>query len=163
MSFTIRNATPADVPAIERMGLRFVGSVAKYGTIFRATPQSMQTLAALFFALGEDAAVIILAVNSDDQPFGMIACVVAPQLIDGTIYADEMVWWVDPEARSLRAGPALLTAAEDWARGKNCSMLKMVAPIPSTVGNFYERLGYQPIETAYAKGLKATWIPSSSS
>lgn len=153
MTFRIRVATPADVPAIERMGLRFVDSVAKYGTLFRATPQSMQTLAGLFFALGEEKAVIILAVDGRDAPFGMIACVVAPQLIDGTIYCDEMVWWVDPEARARRAGPDLLKAAEDWARGKKCSMLKMVAPIPSTVGRFYERLGYEAIETAHAKRL----------
>lgn len=152
MTFTIRAATPADTPALERMGLKFVDSVAKYGTLFRATSASMQALARLFFAL-EDKAIILLAVDGAGEPFGMLACIVAPQLIDGTIYADEMVWWVDPASRQRRAGPALLTAAEEWARGKNCSMLKMVAPIPSTVGRFYERLGYHAIETSYAKGL----------
>lgn len=151
-AFSVREAVDADKPAIERMGLQFVSSVARYGTLFRATSASMHALSEMFLT-GAFPAVILLAVDGKGVPFGMIACVVAPQLIDGTIYADEVVWWVDPDARGMRAGPALLKAAEEWARGKNCSMLKMVAPVPSTVGRFYERLGYVAVETAHVKVL----------
>lgn len=147
---TIRDATTADVPALIRMARAFL-EATPYGRMFKATPESLEALLAFLFQLG-DRGAILLAVDDDGQPFGMLVIVAAETPFDGRLYADEIVWWVDPTGRGqLRAGPLLLRAAEEWARERKCYMVKMVAPIPSTVGGFYERLGYSAIETAYAK------------
>lgn len=150
-SFSIRPATPADSEALYALGRRFLEGT-RYGALFCATPESLARLVGVVFAFGDNA-TILLTVDSDDRPFGMLVAFVAPHPIDGLLYCDEVVWWVNPDARGMRAGPKLLAAAEEWARGKNCSMLKMVAPIGSTVGRFYERLGYRAVETAHVKVL----------
>lgn len=149
---TIRRGTPDDLPALVRMGRAFL-EATRYGTLFRATGQSLEALAGLLFSFADNAA-IFLAVDADDQPFGMIAAFASPNPINQRLYCDEVVWWVDPSGRGpLRAGPALLRSAEDWARERKCYLIKMVAPVGSTVGMFYERHGYEAIETSYAKVL----------
>lgn len=149
-AYTIRLATLTDIPDLVAMGGRFIGATP-YGTLFRATGESLQRLAQMIFQLGEQAAIFL----AEDVAgvFGMLVIVTALHPIGNVLYADEVVWWVDQSARSRRAGPALLDVAEDWARSRKCYMVKMVAPIPSTVGRFYERKGYAAVETAYAKVL----------
>lgn len=134
------------------MGKAFL-EATRYGTLFRATAQSLETLAGLLFSFGDNA-VIFVAVSDEGHTFGMLAAFVSPNPLNQRPYCDEIVWWVDPTGRGRqRAGPALLRAGEDWARARNCYMVKMVAPKGSTVGTFYERLGYEEVETAYAKVL----------
>lgn len=149
---TIRPATPEDTPDLVRMGKAFLAAT-RYGTLFRATSESLEALASMLFNFG-DQAVILLAVSDEDYVFGMLAAFVSLNPLNQRPYADEVVWWVDPTGRGQqRAGPALLRAAEDWARARKCYMVKMVAPISTDVGRFYERLGYEAVETAYAKVL----------
>lgn len=147
----IRQAVRSDVPALLAMGQAFLDATP-YGRLFHATPESLLELIKIVFAFGDQAA-ILLAIE-ETGPVGMLVLVAAPHPITGQLYADEVVWWVTPTARgAARAGPTLLRAAEDWARSRNCYMVKMVAPVGSKVGAFYERLGYAAVETAYAKTL----------
>lgn len=149
---TIRPATPEDMPDLVRMGKAFL-EATRYGVLFRATPESLETLAGLIFAFGDNA-VIFLAVSDAGDTFGMLAAFVSMNPINQRKYADEVVWWVDPTGRGQQsAGPRLLRAGEDWARERKCYMVKMVAPAGSKVGLFYERLGYEAVETAYVKVL----------
>lgn len=148
----IRLATPEDVPALQRMGLAFVAGTP-YAEIFDITEASLERLAAFIFAAGPDVAAILLA-EDDAGVFGMLALAAVPAVLSGQIYADEIVWWVDPSHRGAqRAGPELLRSAQDWAREHGCYMIKMVAPSGSTVGTFYERLGFSPLETAFTMVL----------
>jgi GNAT superfamily N-acetyltransferase len=146
----IRPATVDDSKAIVEMGLKFHAS-SPY-VWMRATEQSITELCGLVFAL-ERGAVILLAVE-DGKPFGMLAGALSKHLVTGQIFADEIVWWVDPAYRgSRRAGPALLCSFKEWARERGCSMLKMIAPNPSLVGEFYERQGFRLIEQIYVLEL----------
>lgn len=138
------------MPELLRMAEAFAAT--PYGQLFHVTREAAEGLIGLLFNFGDNAAILLAAVDGVDV--GMLAIVASPHPFNGQIYADEVVWWVDPTARgSSLAGPKLLRAAEDWARERNCYMVKMVAPVGSTVGAFYERLGYTAIETAYAKPL----------
>lgn len=148
----IRKGTPADLPDITRMALAFLDAT-QYGRLFRATGESLAVLAGIIFSFGDNAA-ILLDVDDTGETVGMLVIVASPHPFNQKLYADEVVWWVDPSSRgSMRRGPALLRAAEEWARERKCYMVKMVAPAGSTVGLFYEKLGYAAIETAYAKEL----------
>lgn len=146
----IRRARVEDTAAIVGLCVHFTAATP-YGALFAATPAGIASLAAYIFALEPEAA-IFLAVE-DGTPVGLIVLVAARLTGTEDAYADEIVWWVEPGHRARRAGPALLAAAEAWARGRGLRLIKMVAPIPSDVGRFYERRGYLPIETAYAKHL----------
>jgi len=66
---------------------------------------------------------------------------------------DELMWWVEPAWRGSSAGPKLLRSLESWARQKGVRWIKMIAPVESDVGKYYERIGYAALETSYLKRL----------
>lgn len=86
---------------------------------------------------------------------GMLAVYKATNYVTGEQFADEQVWWVEPEYRKTSLGPRLLAHMEGWARMEGLPMVKMVAPNESDhdTGRFLARRGYTAIETVYQKGL----------
>lgn len=146
----IREATTLDHSALVGMALRFLKTVSTYEFLV----PSREHVGRLVDVVLE--AGVILIADVPDGVVGAIALIAQPHPIDGSPFADEVAWWVEPEHRgALRAGPLLLGAAEDWAQAEGCIMVKMVAPLPSTVGRFLERRGYRPIEVAYVKHFGA--------
>lgn len=149
----IRQATAADAPAILGLAHRFIESTL-YVDLLQFNPDALGALTLQALETG----VIFLGevdtgslAGEDWQPVGMIAGVVEVNPISGDRMVSELVWWVNPEHAKTSLGPKLLRSMEEWTRHNACLCLKMVAPAGSTVGRFYERLGYSPIETAYVK------------
>lgn len=143
---TVRHARlEADRPIIVEMVGRFLGATP-YGKLLTFAPERLEPLVDQVLALG----AIFLA-ERDGLVIGMIAICALESPISGDRYAEELVWWVNEEARSSSAGPKLLRAAEAWTRQAGLFVLKMVAPAGSTVGGFYERTGYAAVETSYIK------------
>lgn len=88
----------------------------------------------------------------DGKLVGMIALAIGPHLLTGKTFAEELVWWVDPNSRG-RVGLELLNAAEAWAQEAGAAFLKMIAPIGAGLEVLYAHRGYREIETAFAKRL----------
>lgn len=152
---TIRRATPGDHHELVRLASHFATTVEPYRTLFDGIDIRAQCdlVVQLLFDLGEQAAIFV-AVDADDVPYAGIAIAENVNIITGERFADEITWWVEPDRRGgLRVGPQLMGAAELWATTRQLRSIKMVAPIPSTVGKFYERAGYQAIEVSYRKVL----------
>lgn len=155
---TIREATGDDKHRLVEMAARFLLETP-YGRLFddKATPDTIARLIDQVLTFG----AIFVAEETGPGRYGrtalkltgMLAIVVVPHPLTGRNYAEEIAWWVEPEHRIGRVGPNLLRSAEEWATTKGANMCKMVAPEGSSVGGFYERLGYQPVETAYLKRL----------
>ena len=86
---------------------------------------------------------------------GAIGGILHPDLYDPSReVADEFFWFVLPEHRG--AGVALYRAFERWARERGAHQIQMchlTDVMPAKVSRFYERAGFQPIETRYAKEL----------
>lgn len=164
---TIRLATEDDKPRLIEMATRFLLE-SQYGELFdnAATPLSIGELVTNTLALG---AIFLAEIDprGEDLPrwherdtckicavklvVGMLAIVALPHPLTGVPIAEEIAWWVEPEHRNSTIGPKLLRSAEQWATTNGANVVKMVAPAGSTVGEFYERLGYRPVETAYIK------------
>lgn len=156
---TIREATPADAPIVTELVRRFLaGSI--YGTLFGFDPSKLTELLLLILESGRG--IVFLAYAGDrrtggdgrdpDPPVAMLAAFLAPHEIDGQLCAQELAWWVNEEYRGHRVGPLLLGRFEDWATTSGATLLKLVAPEGSPkVRQFYDRLGYRPVETAYIK------------
>jgi GNAT superfamily N-acetyltransferase len=142
---TIREAAPDDLPRVREMAAAFLAGTA-YGALLPASPEALERIVAVVAAHG-----VILVADADAQLVGMLALVEMPHLITGEPSVEEMAWWVDPAARAGSVGPRLLTAGEEWVRARGGSLLKMVAPAGTRVGHYYERRGYQAVETTYAK------------
>lgn len=142
----IRDAVPADSDRIVAMATAFLAESA-YGRLFPADPDRLGLLLQMCLELGA-----IFVAETEDGVIGMLAVVALTDPIGGVRYADEIAWWVEPACRTGFAGPRLLMAAQNWALARQCAFLKMVAPIDKpAVGEFYARVGYVPIETAYIK------------
>jgi len=148
----LRAATAADRADVVALALNFHAESA-YGYLLAVDPQRVGVL----FDLALDQGVVFVA-ERDTVPgpagpelVAFLGLVVLEHTLSGDRYAEEVAWWVEPEYRSGTLGPRLLALAEEWASAHGCAFLKMVAPIGTTVGAFYERRGYQPIETAFMK------------
>jgi GNAT superfamily N-acetyltransferase len=155
----IRPATEADSDQLVAMALEFLESVPAYAQL-KPTAEAITAVVALILSLGDQGIILVAEAPGSptggmgDYPaclVGAIALIGVPHPLSGRSFADEVAWWVRPSLRGALVGPQLLVAGENWALGKGLSMIKMIAPIPSSVGRFYESRGYTAVETAYVK------------
>lgn len=144
---TIRDATAGDTPRLVDMAQHFLLSTP-YGQMFTPSRAQLEAFVEAIRTLG-----VIIVAERLERLEGMIGLAVMPHPIDGTLYAEEIAWWVEPTYRGGSVGPRLLKTAEAWAGRKNARGIRMVAPTGSTVGGFLTHRGYRAVETAYYKGL----------
>ena len=161
----IREATLADSPAIVQMTERFIHTT-EYGRWLKPTQEGLISLIVRVMDLG----TIVVAQNVSYIGDGTIQRQVGPGELVGLLalaclkhpvnqenYADELIWWVEPEWRRGTVGPKMLRYAERWARHKGCSMIKMVAPEGEggpDLDRFYKWNDYTALERAYLKLLE---------
>lgn len=144
----LRPAQPSDVDACLDMCRRFYdeSGVTEQGYSDDAMRQTLAHLIA-----SDDAALFVV-----DRAglVGMAAAVAYPSYFNGTKAAQELFWWVRPEARGGVIGVRLLHALEAWAKERGCVSLTMVClPIDSPAEQVYQRSGYRPSERSYMKRL----------
>ena len=88
---------------------------------------------------------------------GMAGVIVYPNYFNRSrLVAQEMFWWVDPEARGLGAGRELLTTIEAWAKDRGADALTMIALDDvdgERVAQMYKAAGYKPLERNFLKVL----------
>ena len=144
----IRRATVEDIPRLVEMGQRFIAET-KYRDLLVGDPERIY---AIIIDLLSAPRGLVLVSEKDGALTGMIGLLVYNHPFSGLLTACEIVWWVEPEARSGRDGIRLLRAAEAWALEHGATHAQMVAP-NAHVGAFYERLGYTEVETSYQRKL----------
>lgn len=146
----IRQAVPADVPAIVRMGRRFY-ELSPYPDF---AEYDEDAVGAVFYRMiASDQATIIVA--GEDDPFGCIGLLITPLFFaPETQVCNELFWWVDPDHRGC--GLDLVEAAERWARRSGADIIAMssiVAMEGDRIARLYERRGLTRAETTFMKGL----------
>lgn len=146
----IRRATLEDVPVIVEMAGHFITAENRpYHRILTVEPAALEQLAGNLVQHG----LVLLGLDLLGRIVGMYVAIPFKDPVTTRMLLDEVVWWVEPAARSSSIGPKLLRSAEAWARQKGFVGVKMIAPCGSNVGRYYERAGYAPIETTYYKPL----------
>lgn len=106
----------------------------------------------LFTVLG-DAAIMLVAYH-DDEPVGMLAAVLSPDMFSGTLTALEQAWFVHPAHRGI--GVLLFREFEKWGKDAGAVYLgacHMVDSMPEQVSKFYERRGYVKTDVLYRKEI----------
>lgn len=146
----VRNATPADVPAIVRMSERFYETTSYCAWAdFNA-----ETVEALSQNLIDNH--VMLVAEHEAEVVGMVGLFVAPFMFNSErVGAYEVVWWVEPEGRASGAGRALLSAVPAACEARGCAAVQMVhlANSPPQAGALYESAGYRHTESSYTKVL----------
>jgi len=146
----IRRATREDIPRIVEMATEchaWLNLKNKVG----ADPARIFDLASLFIASPEH---LLLLSEKEEQVVGVIALGVVTHVFSGEKVGTELLWWVEPEARSNGTALELLEAGEAWAAAQGAERIEMISPYGSTLEKLYQRRGYTPLETVHQLGLR---------
>jgi GNAT superfamily N-acetyltransferase len=164
----IREATAADKFRLVEMTTRFILESQYHHWLAGATPERISDYVdavlergVIFVAEGRrrnccdlypDCECDVL-VSRPGELIGMLAILPFKHPLTDRLVAEEFAWWVEPEHRKGAVGPRLLRHMEHWCAEKTLHMVKMVAPAGTSVGAFYEKCGYQALETHWIKVL----------
>ncbi len=145
----IRPATEQDVPAIVWMAMRALRE-GPYATIIKENLEVVERLVKNL--LGHPQAKILIA-EREGKARGVMGFVVYNHFYSGEPVAQELIWYIEPEARKMTAfgeGAAfeLLAEGERQAKQAGAEIMQLTAP-SEAIGRIYERRGYKQIEVGY--------------
>jgi hypothetical protein len=147
----VRPLTADEVPACVPFAQKFHAEMKLPGTII----PDVFLKNWLFFLANYPS--VILSLWKNGELVGGLGAMIAPDILDGRLCANEFFWFVDPAHRSGRGAILLLTAYEKWAAKHGAVEVRMLHLIggetENTLSRFYERRGYRLIEMAYRKPL----------
>lgn len=145
----IRRANKADLPALVKMGRRFM-SETDYGVGFDEA-SFINTVLGL---MGNPFGAVFVA---GEPAVGMCAGVLFPLFCNVRhMTGQELFWWVEKSHRRGGTGKALLEAMEAWAKdagAESFMMMRLEKLNPKPVGAMLEGMGYRPSELTYLKRL----------
>jgi hypothetical protein len=99
---------------------------------------------------------VILGLWKDGALIGGLGGMLAPDLYDGRLYAQEFFWFIGKDHRSGTGALRLLRAFEQWATARHATELRMVHLVGEQADDldaFYKKLGYATVEVGYRKPL----------
>lgn len=142
---TVRQATPADLEECLRMGRAFTKAAG-----LEADDESMATT---LLDLIEGGGLFV----AGSPVVGMAAVLVYQAYFKREHkVAQELFWWVDPQARKAGVGIELLVALEAWAKSQGARELMMIAldsMDAERVAGMYMNAGYLPRERSFVRAL----------
>ena len=96
----------------------------------------------------------VRVVTKDDEIVGaLIACATVTP-INSFVFAQELMFWLDPDHRNGKTSPKLIDDYVKWATEAGCSFIRLSTLdelLDSRAGVLFKRKGFKPIETAYIK------------
>ncbi|WP_306130993.1 GNAT family N-acetyltransferase [Roseovarius sp. MMSF_3350] len=141
----IRHATRRDVPEMVRMGQDFVatcGVPLPFDPVYATHVLNAQIDA-------EDRLAFVLHLHG--RAVGMLcACVVTSPLAPA-LFAQEQVFWIDPDHRGGKWALGLIRAYVTWAKKEGCFIASMSAIGDNRAAALYERCEFKPADTNYLR------------
>lgn len=146
----IRALTEADLLACAPLGLSFFSEANLPGRFIPSVFVESWT-----WLLSSGAGKLFGAFDGD-RLLGAIGGVIAPDVNDGELVAQEMFWYVMPECR--RDGITLLSTYLDALRaaGVKRYSLACLETMPRSVERYYIRLGLRPTERVFVGEFDGT-------
>lgn len=114
------------------------------------------TTAVHHFAAMVDDGIMLVVVDDNDNPVGMMGCVISPYTYNPAYTCcSELMFWIEPEHRGGSAATRLLKQAEVRAKEAGAHFMIMVAleTSPEGIEDYYKKLGYSRTERTYVKGV----------
>jgi GNAT superfamily N-acetyltransferase len=148
----ILRATETHLPAAMGMAASFfeASGLARLGAFDESAMSEM-----LKGCIADQFRALFVAIDAG-KAVGMIGMALVPLFAAPTIvFAQELFWWVEPEARRSGVGRKLIAAGEAWARENDATLFSMVALAndPGAADQMYARSGFEKLETTWARRL----------
>ena len=148
MTRSVREATVDDLDRIVEMGHAFLRETP-YRDRIAPDPDHMRQLASTVMDLGA-----LFVAESQGRVVGMFGVLVMQHPTLNRLVGEDVIWWVDHDARPTGAGLRLLRAAETWAVSQGAKSMLLSVYHNSQVARLYERLGYRSCEEIFEKELE---------
>lgn len=145
----IREARSEDVERIVEMGSRSLKE-GPYHAMLADRPDITRALAR---RLIEQPNARILVAIDQDKTVGVFAFIVFPHYYSGEDVAGEMIWYVEPEARTSGFALELLWAAEKFASSLGAKKMQLTAPTDELAAAYQKLRGYAKVETAFQRDI----------
>ena len=110
----------------------------------------------LVSSLIEIEAGFVKIVTIDEEVVGALIATATPVPINSFIFAQELMFWLDPDHRNGKTSSKLIDAYVEWSKAVGCDFVRLSTLdelLGSRVGVLFKRKGFKPIETAYIKEL----------
>lgn len=145
----IRQATTNDIPAIVEQSREFYATTddAKHVPFCAETVEDLAHMLVLEH-------IMLVAVNADGVQQGMIGVFVAPGMFNRSFHgAHEVVWYVSPEHQGAGVGRALLNAADEERKRRQCWKFEKatLATSPKIAGEILLKAGFIRSYDSYMK------------
>lgn len=148
--YTIRNATEHDVLDIVLAVKQFCKEVP-HPAWGKFDSNKVNDLVTQLVQAPQGFVQIALA---DDEIVGALIGVVSGIPINSMVFAQELMFWLDPNHRNGKTAPKLIDAYIKWAENMGCNFIRLSELdniLDGKAGVLFKRKGFIPVETAYVK------------
>ncbi len=93
-------------------------------------------------------------VTYEDEVVGALVAVLSEIPINDLIFAQELMFWIDPEHRKGKTALRLVDEYTEWATKAGCNFIRLSEldnVLGGKAGVLFKRKGFEPTETAYVK------------
>ena len=93
-------------------------------------------------------------VTHDDEVVGALIAVMSDIPINDLIFAQELMFWIDPEHRTGRTAFKLVDEYVEWSTNAGCNFIRLSEldnVLGGRAGVLFKRKGFEPTETAYIR------------
>jgi GNAT superfamily N-acetyltransferase len=151
----VRRAETADMPSCLDMTARFHAA----SPISGVAPFDRDGMAVTLRGMIANRRAGIWLALLDGKPVGIAGALLYPLYFNPAYeVAQELFWWLNPDARGSGAGEKLFQTLQTWAKDNGASAVFMIALADNRVGkmdSFYKRAGFQPMERTYMKEVQS--------
>lgn len=153
MPVTVRTATVEDLPCYMDLAAAFVATTP----VNHLIPFDRDSTAAFVEAALDSDNMVVLVAEDDAEIVGITAALAYPMYFNPSkLVAQELWWYIKPNARGGLASKLLFQEIEKWGKSKQAAAMFMIAldnDRVTTMAKMYGRLGYAPTERVFVKGL----------
>jgi len=153
MPVTVRRATVEDIPSYMDLAAAFVATTP----VNHLIPFAREGTAAFVESALDNENMIVLVAEDEGELIGITAAIAYPMYFNpAKLVAQELWWYIKPDARGGTASKLLFQKIEKWGMSKQAAAMFMIAldnDRVETMVKLYGRLGYAPTERAFVKGL----------
>jgi GNAT superfamily N-acetyltransferase len=138
----------------------YIGMCAKFhskSTIKDYAVFDVESMQAFLLNALSNPDIAVFVCKDDNKLIGITAGLVFPLYFNHNYkVAQELWWWLEPEARGSGAGDLMYKALESWAKEKEANAMFMIAledEKVETMAKLYKRKGFVGTERTFIKEL----------